>query len=104
MNKHAQIIERLVELIITLAPDASTREMYGGTVIEMVAADPKTRVAGYFSYANHVSLEFSNGASFTDPDGVLEGKGARRRHVKLREIGDIESTDCAGFLRQAFGI
>jgi len=95
------IVDQLNELIIDLIPDATMRPMYGGTVIEMIKNDPKSRIGGVFIYADYVSLELSNGASFSDPDAVLEGKGKFRRHVKLRALDDLIKKDCKGLLRQA---
>jgi hypothetical protein len=41
-----------------------------------------------FGYVNafkaHASVGFFNGATLPDPAGLLEGKGLRMRHVKLR--------------------
>lgn len=98
-----QIVQSLFEIIIDLAPDANLRPMYGGTMIELVKGDPKSHVGGVFAYSNHVSLELSNGSTFDDPAGHLEGAGKFRRQVKLRSIADITNKDCAGFLAQAVG-
>lgn len=94
------IIDGIVEMIVETLPDASMRPMYGGIVIEMIAGDPKTRVAGYFEYSEHISVEFSEGASFDDPNGFLEGSGKWRRHIKIYSLTDLVKKDCRGFLRQ----
>ena len=75
--------------------------MYGGTVIEMRTADPKTRVAGVFAYTKYVSVEFTNGVMLDDPHKVLEGAGKVRRHIKLHSLNDIVAKDCLTFLKQA---
>jgi hypothetical protein len=51
-----------------------------------------------------VSLEFSQGASFDDPDGRLEGKGKGRRHLKLAKVEDAMGKDAERFLKQALSI
>ena len=91
----------LLEILAELEPDASTRAMYGGTVIEMRDRDPKSRIGGIFSYEAHVSLELTNGSFLDDPEGHLEGGGKQRRHVKLRSLEDIEGKTCRAFLRAA---
>lgn len=95
------IEQELFRLIRQAAGDVNLRPMYGGQVIELVVDQPKSRVGGVFAYDGHVSLELAKGAEFADPDGVLEGKGKARRHVKLRTLEDIAEKGCAGFLEQA---
>lgn len=96
-----QIVERLCEMIIDLAPDVTMRSMYGGTVIELRKDDPKSRVGGVYVYANHVTLELAKGVSFDDPNGILEGSGKLRRHVKLHDLDGIQIKQCGSFLQQA---
>lgn len=57
-------------------------------------------VAGIFSYKGHVSIEFSNGAEFTDPHGVLEGGGKHRRHIKIAQLEDIKNKAVAEYIQQ----
>jgi len=98
----AEIIGRLSEIIRELAPNSQTREMYGGTMIEMVSGQPQSRCCGYFGYTNHVSLEFTNGVRLNDPDHILEGTGKQRRHIKLTQIRDVRDKRCKEFLVQVF--
>lgn len=100
----AEIIGNLEEIIIELAPDANLPPMYGGNVIELEKDNPKSRIGGFYAYVEYVSLEFANGVQFDDPDGVLEGTGKFRRHVKLRCIDDIEAKACKCFLEQALAL
>ena len=95
------ITEALFDLVADIAPDASTREMYGGTVFEAEHGVPATLMGGVFAAKSHVTLELSHGADFDDPRGLLEGKGKFRRHLKLTSIDDIVAKDCAGFIAQA---
>ena len=76
--------------------------MYGGTIYELELGKHDTSVCGHFIYKQHVSLEFSNGYQLDDPDSILEGKGKFRRHIKLRELADIEEKSVRLFLQQAF--
>lgn len=36
------------------------------------------------AFATHAAIGFFHGASLADPAGLLEGKGKRMRHVKMR--------------------
>lgn len=97
------VIEGAIKQIVDeIAPDARYVSKYGGEVIVPDADDDKHFVGGIFSYNEHVSLEFSEGASFDDPDGLLEGKGKNRRHLKFQTLKDVEDKDVRSFLKQAF--
>lgn len=101
----AQIIAKLDELVIDLAPDATLRSMYGGTVIELAKKDdPRSRIGGFYVYPSYVSFEFAKGVSFDDPDHILEGAGKHRRHVKIRAFEDVQAKRCKAFLQQALVI
>ena len=97
----ASIRAKLDEIIADIVPDAVAREMYGGTMFEVVPGDHSTRLFGHFAYKNHVSLEFTEGASFDDPDHLLEGSGKMRRHLKFHAMDEVMSKDPVRFLRQA---
>lgn len=52
-------------------------------------------------YASHVNLGFYHGASLSDPTGLLEGTGARLRHVRLRSVAEAKNRAVAALLREA---
>lgn len=68
---------------------------YGGMVFN------GSLIGGVFAYQQHVSIEFSQGAQFVDKDGLLEGKGKFRRHLKLFSEQDITDKKAAAFIKQA---
>ncbi|HEB93238.1 MAG TPA: DUF1801 domain-containing protein [Gammaproteobacteria bacterium] len=67
---------------------------YGGLVFIL----SNTLIGGIFVYAKHISIEFSFGAEFPDPDKVLEGKGKKRRHIKIYIIEDVEKKNVEDFV------
>lgn len=95
------IREALIEYLVTRAPEANLRSMYGGTVFELEPGNFKSQIGGVFVYKGHLSLEFSEGASFDDIWGVLEGSGKHRRHIKLRAFTDIDAKHCHHFMDAA---
>lgn len=98
----AQDITRAVkEIIDQIAPETGYVGKYGGEVFVLDPSDDKAFFGGVFTYKDHVSVEFSNGASFDDPHGHLEGGGKQRRHLKLRTPVDVAEKDFATFLKQA---
>lgn len=96
----------LIDAVINAAkaanPDVHLGTKYGGTVFMTDPDKAGSFVGGVFASKNHVSVEFSNGANFDDPKGLLVGKGKARRHVKLTQLGDVDDNEVAGFLTQAF--
>ena len=63
----------------------------GYTVAFRYGSDHRT--AGQFVYITgfsaHANLGFVDGAGLPDPAGVLEGNGARMRHVKFRATDEV---------------
>ncbi|RVU29346.1 DUF1801 domain-containing protein [Neptunomonas marina] len=70
---------------------------YGGLVFNV----SNILVGGIYTYKEHISIEFSNGANFIDTDSVLEGSGKKRRHLKIYESDDISQKNIAYFVNQA---
>lgn len=54
-----------------------------------------------FPYSEHVSFEFSNGASFKDDEKILEWRGKARKHIKLKYLSDIKEKNVENFIKQA---
>lgn len=90
------IVQAARILARSVAPGVSERVMYGG--ILFFAPE---QFCGVFSYSEHVSMEFGQGAELKDPHRVLEGSGKFRRHIKLRTLDDIESKHLKDYIAQA---
>jgi len=43
------------------------------------------------AYESHVNLGFNRGSELPDPDGLLQGSGARIRHVRIRSDTDLRT-------------
>jgi len=53
---------------------------------------PRKMIDGYayvLPYKKWVNLGFYQGVELADPEGLLEGTGARMRHVKVRSPDDV---------------
>ena len=48
----------------------------------------------------YLSLGFFNGAALADPEGILEGKGKKMRHIKVRELSDIHVEGISDWVRE----
>ena len=84
-------------LFLEACPGLTEAVKYGGIVFLKNGG----LIGGVFAYKEHVSVEFSHGASFPDPDAVLEGKGKYRRHIKLHDLEDIDAKHLVGMIAQA---
>ncbi len=81
-------------LVHATLPEVTEQVKYGGLMV----ASGGTWFGGVFAYRAHVSLEFGRGAAIADPFGHLEGAGKGRRHLKLREPGDLAAKRVADYL------
>lgn len=65
---------------------------------------PRKMKEGYAYIMPHkawVNLGFYQGAFLPDPSGLLEGTGARLRHIKLRSLTDCANPDLHALIRAA---
>lgn len=85
------------ELFLQANTELEDTIKYGGLVFLKAGV----LIGGIFAYKNHISIEFGEGATFSDPSGVLEGGGKHRRHLKIRTAEDVDNKDCAYFIAQA---
>ena len=63
----------------------------------------KGPVAYVYSDTGYVQFGFFRGSSLADPKGLLEGKGAYVRHIKVRATSEIDQKAFAALLGQATG-
>ena len=66
---------------------------------------PRKMIDGYayvLPYKRWVNLGFYQGAGLEDPDALLEGTGARMRHVKLRSPEDVDDPAVRALIQRAF--
>ncbi|MCL2298140.1 MAG: DUF1801 domain-containing protein [Proteobacteria bacterium] len=92
-NTRFELVTSLRELVLSLSPSISEEVKYGGLLFS--ASKP---FCGVFSYTQHVSLEFVEGASLPDKFKQLEGEGKLRRHIKLFSFQDITTRHVREYL------
>lgn len=91
-----QCVQTIRAMLHTLDADISEEVKYGGLLF-----GTQQHFCGLFAYTNHVTVEFSEGASLADLYGVLEGNGKYRRHIKIESADDIEHKHLEAYLSQA---
>lgn len=86
------IMARLRETILAIHPEACETVRLGDRAATY-GLGPRKMIDGYAYVMPHsewVNLGFFQGASLNDPGGLLEGSGAKMRHVKIRSIADAD--------------
>lgn len=53
------------------------------------------------TYTKYVNLGFAQGAMLHDPEGRLQGSGARIRHIRLTRVEDLDDPYVQGLIEQA---
>ena len=65
---------------------------------------PRKMLDGYayiLPYKRWVNLGFYQGAELADPEGMLEGTGAKMRHVKVRSVDEARRVGVRALVGQA---
>ena len=91
-----EIAQTLGGLIRQAVPDISESIKWG---------TPNYAKSGNVCYlaANngYINLGFFNGAGLNNPDGLIEGTGAKMRHIKVRRLEDIRPEVFASLVQEA---
>ena len=90
------LVQSLRKLILSVGRDISEEVKYGGILYSAGSS-----FCGIFSYAQHVSIEFSKGVALPDRHKVLEGDGKFRRHIKIRTADEILSKKVREYIIKA---
>ncbi|HVN30494.1 MAG TPA: DUF1801 domain-containing protein [Thermoanaerobaculaceae bacterium] len=98
-----RICESLRRVIVSLHRDF-VEVVWPRQKIASFGVGPKKMTEHYAYVAvlgSHVNLGFYQGASLTDPSGLLEGTGKNLRHIKLGDVTSTKSPAITALLRQA---
>jgi hypothetical protein len=101
----AAIILRLREIILSVDPDTTEQPRPGDRALSY-GVGPKKMKEGYAYIApqrGYVNLGFYRGTSLPDPSGLLEGTGKGLRHVKIRNLEDVERAEVRELIAAAVG-
>ena len=97
------VTHRLRELLLAADPDACVVVRLGDRAATF-GVGPKKMSEGYcyiMPHANWVNLGFYKGADIPDPDNLLEGTGAKLRHIKIRSLEACDNPQIATLIRAA---
>ncbi|ELY93551.1 hypothetical protein C482_19174 [Natrialba chahannaoensis JCM 10990] len=91
-----EVLEALRDLVFDIYPAVDERMMYGGIMFSL-----EDDFGAVFVHTEHVTFEFTDGVQLPDPNGLLEGTGERRRHLKFETLADIEANDTTFYVERA---
>jgi hypothetical protein len=88
----ADLALALREIILEEAPDASESiyQVYTVAVWFGFSGKMKDMFCYITTHAAHINLGFPQGATLPDPNRVLEGEGKAMRHIKFKNMSDLE--------------
>lgn len=98
------VMESLQALILEIHPDAYEVVRLGEKAASY-GCGPRKMIEGYayiMPFRSWVNLGFFQGASLMDPQGLLEGTGAKLRHIKLRTVADTEQSVVRALVEEAY--
>lgn len=96
-------MKRLREIVLAIHPDTCEVVRLGDRAATY-GVGPKKMSEGYaylLPYEAWVNLGFYKGADLPDPQGLLEGIGAKMRHVKIRSLEEAERPAVRALLKAA---
>ena len=97
------IVTALREIVLEV--DADTCEVVRlGDRAATYGVGPRKMIDGYayiLPYKRWVNLGFYQGVELADPEGLLEGTGAKMRHVKVRTVGEARQAAVRALVKGA---
>ncbi len=100
--KMAPIVKKAHKLILSIHPAAVIVPRLGDKAICYGLGPMKMSEAYCYliPFKEHVNLGFFHGLAI-DPDGVLEGTGAKMRHLKISSVDELSSPKVTKFIKAA---
>ena len=98
------VMESVRALIFEIHPDVCEVVRLGEKAASY-GCGPRKMIDGYayiMPFRSWVNLGFFQGASLRDPQCLLEGTGAKLRHLKLRTVADTEQPGVRVLIEEAY--
>ena len=97
------IVKALRDLVFEIDPNTCEVVRLGDRAATY-GVGPRKMIDGYayiLPYGRWVNLGFYQGVDLADPEALLEGTGARLRHVKMRSLEDVHHSAVRGLIENA---
>jgi hypothetical protein len=93
---------KLREMIQSLVPEAEENVSLGWKIIGYnLGKGMKGQFCSIGPLKTYINLYFSHGTGLSDPEGILEGTGKNIRHVKVRNVDDIQREEVKLLIEEA---
>ncbi|GAA2638245.1 DUF1801 domain-containing protein [Actinomadura fulvescens] len=93
------LVAALRELMAECAPGAEEVIAYGSP-----AWKGRKTLAIISVSKTHLTFAFDRGADFTDDHGLLQGVGKKTRHVKIKQLEDLDRAALRDYIAQAVAL
>ena len=96
------LAQQVRQLIKETCPHLKETVRPGRNAITYEAGERMSEWLLYISpFKGHVNLGFFTGTSLPDPQGLLQGTGKSLRHVKIKQLEDVQNPALRELLRAA---
>lgn len=97
--EHRKISGRLRDLILDAEPELKESIKWSNPVYEKDG-----NVCYLACNDKYVTLGFFNGAVLNDPESLIEGTGAKMRHVKIWTVADVPEKQVTAWVKEAVAL
>lgn len=97
------IVIRLKEIVFSVHPETCEVVRLGDRAATY-GVGPKKMSEGYcyiLPHTNWVNLGFYKGADLADPSNMLEGTGAKLRHIKIKSFDECDDPEIGKLIKSA---
>lgn len=97
------VVIRLKEIVLSIHPEACEIVRLGDRAATY-GVGPKKMSEGYcyiLPHTNWVNLGFYKGADLMDPNNMLEGTGAKLRHIKIKMPDECDHPEIIKLIKSA---
>ena len=97
------VVIRLKEIVLSIHPEACEVVRLGDRAATY-GVGPKKMSEGYcyiLPHTNWVNLGFYKGADLIDPEDLLEGTGAKLRHIKIKTPDECDHPEIIKLIKSA---
>ena len=96
LPQHQDIVTMIRQLMREIAPDAKEVISYG-----ILAWKGKRMLAVISPTKKDITFAFSRGAEFEDKYGILQGVGKVSKHIKIKNLNDVNKGVLQYYIKQA---
>lgn len=102
LPQETRAITRALRTVARRSMPKAVELVYHDALGYSTTTSPADRVVYIWPARDHVTFGFFFGGRLKDPKGLLEGRGGRMRHVKVRSAAEARAPALASLAREAW--